>query len=125
LNGSNHDGGGPRVLAIADFDQDGAPDIASAHYDIPLISVSRNGGDGGFDPPVDFPATSADAWTLFAGDVSGDGRADLVVGAQQGGAVLLTNTCPAPPRHCVARHNLCDGGLPCCNTLGCHAGLCP
>jgi len=46
----------PGAVAVADFDGDGRPDLATAHWDSFHVSVLRGRGDGTFAPPQSFPA---------------------------------------------------------------------
>jgi hypothetical protein len=88
-------GSTPRALAIGDLDGDGRPDfVASGPGPISgsVVSVSLNIGNGAFAPPVDHPVT-AGSTSLALGDLSGDGRPDIVVGGEGGeGVEILFNT---------------------------------
>jgi hypothetical protein len=85
-------------LAAADFDDDGAIDIAAIGHD--AVAMLRGRGNGTFDPPfllaldVDYDA-AGDAWGQrigdgVAGDFDGDGDPELLLAAGAVGA-------PAPP----------------------------
>jgi hypothetical protein len=65
------------ALALADFDGDGALDLAAAAGG---VTIARGRGDGTFEPPraIDFGPGVATA--MAAGDLDGDGLADLAVG---------------------------------------------
>ncbi|MET0623709.1 MAG: FG-GAP-like repeat-containing protein [Pyrinomonadaceae bacterium] len=65
---------GNRHIA-ADFNGDGRPDLAGAGID---VRVALNNGDGTFRPYVEYPAGGF-TQDVAAGDLNGDGRADLVV----------------------------------------------
>ena len=88
-------GSTPRALAIGDLDGDGRPDlVASGPGPISgsVVSVSLNIGDGSFAPRVDHHVT-AGSTSLALGDLSGDGRPDIVVGGEGGqGVEILFNT---------------------------------
>jgi FG-GAP-like repeat len=77
-NGHSLDG-----LAVADFDGDGKPDVATADVQGAQILVSINNGDGTFKTPVPYPVG---AGPLTAADVDGDGKADLIFILPTGGA---------------------------------------
>ena len=88
-------GSTPRGLAIGDLDGDGRPDlVASGPGPISgsVVSVSLNIGNGAFAPRVDHPVM-AGSTSLALGDLSGDGRPDIVVGGEGGqGVEILFNT---------------------------------
>lgn len=76
---------------IADFDGDGAADIASADAASNTVSILRGNGKGGFERPRSFPALEV-PHLLVAADVNRDGKPDLVVTAHDSNdAVLLVN----------------------------------
>jgi hypothetical protein len=69
-------------IVVADLDDDGLLDVATAHSSPTSSSVLllRGTGDGGFLPfEVLGPAPGGKSLALAAGDVTGDGRADLIV----------------------------------------------
>ncbi len=71
---------GPRGLAVADLNGDGAVDLAlvsRAKLGVPtVVGVLRNDGGGGFLPAVEYPAVD-NAYAIMAVDLSGDGWSDL------------------------------------------------
>jgi hypothetical protein len=74
--------GQPRVVAVADFNGDGKPDLAVAGYDSQAVSVLLNTTVPGATTPTfgtrrDFAAGYATA--IVAGDFNADGRPDLAV----------------------------------------------
>lgn len=84
---------GPQTQAVvmADFDGDGKQDLAFAQRTAGMlhaIHVRLGDGAGGFAPEQSF---GADLWvsSLFAVDLNGDGRPDLVAGNDAGIHVLL------------------------------------
>jgi hypothetical protein len=94
--GTHAAGAGPVSVAVADFDNDGNPDlVASADKTF----VYLGDGGGGFSAEVGFAAGSGLAG-VAAGDVNGDGRHDIAVAVGGSGqvAILLNNAgfgCPA------------------------------
>ncbi len=78
--------GGPRSVAIRDFDGDGFADVAVSVSG--TVAVMRGDGKGGLGPPAYFPALAAR--DVLAADVDGDGRPDLMTSSS-----ILTNTCRA------------------------------
>src|SRR5581483_4243101 len=77
---------GPRAFAItiADFNNDGFPDLATAN-DNGDVSVLLGDGNGSFEPSRDFAAGTGPT-SLAAGDFNQDGYLDLVVGDTDSGA---------------------------------------
>jgi hypothetical protein len=76
---------GPVALVIRDLNGDGKPDLASANVGDqnsedpkPTLSVLLGSGDGSFGAHVDYP-TPGTGLAVASADLSGDGRADLVV----------------------------------------------
>jgi hypothetical protein len=68
----------PSGLAIADFDGDGRPDVASADVGDDTVSVLLGRGDGSLGPARAFAAGPGPS-SVVAGDFDGDGKIDLVV----------------------------------------------
>jgi hypothetical protein len=83
-------GGSPSWVVVADFNNDGKPDIAVANEPGPnailpvtggppakSVSILFGNGDGTFQPSIDTPTSGALA--IAAADFNGDGNLDLVV----------------------------------------------
>jgi FG-GAP-like repeat/FG-GAP repeat len=79
--------GGPRRVAIRDFDGDGFADVAVGTSS--SVAVMRGDGKGDLGPPAYFPALAPR--DVLAADFDGDGRPDLLTSFGN----LLTNTCRA------------------------------
>lgn len=76
-NGSGP-GPAPRATAMADFDSDGLPDIVTiTDFTFGDILLATGDGDGTFTPAGEIPGT-VQVQGLDAGDVNGDGNADVV-----------------------------------------------
>jgi hypothetical protein len=62
---------------VADFDNDGWPDVAIATREIPngVVALLRNDGQGGLRPP-EFSTTPATSITVA--DANGDGTLDVI-----------------------------------------------
>ena len=80
----------PLLVAVADFNGDGFPDIATASGNSGVISVLLNGGDGTFGAPVVTQLPNSIS-QIAAADLRGNGTEDLVVGVYFGVEVLLGN----------------------------------
>lgn len=76
----------PSWVVVGDFNGDGYIDIAAAS--IQDVSVFPGTGNGGFGPPVNSPAESAQAG-IVAGNFNGDGYTDLAVCEPSGVGILL------------------------------------
>jgi len=87
-------GGAPVGVAMADFDADGRPDVATANNATNTVAVLLGAGTGSLGAAATYGtgAGSAPQW-VAAADLNGDGRPDLVTantGTNQVG-VLLNN----------------------------------
>ena len=79
-------GADPQAIVSADFNG-GGPDIAVANYSSNTVSVLLGDGLGGFGAKSDF-ATGANPRSLAVGDVSGDGKLDLITANAQHVGIL-------------------------------------
>jgi hypothetical protein len=67
-------------LRTADFNRDGHPDVVTTNLDDGTVTILLGDGKGGFVEAPGSPfAAGAKPWQVFAGDVNGDGNADLVI----------------------------------------------
>jgi hypothetical protein len=78
------------VFATGDFTGDGAPDLLAVRADTRVMYVYPGNGRGGWGTPAVVTAgwSGFDAW-LGPGDITGDGRADVVARRTADGALLL------------------------------------
>jgi hypothetical protein len=66
----------PSSVAIADLNDDGKPDLATANVSANSVSVLMNTGDGSFRGKVDY-RTGRRPSSVAIGDLNGDGKPDL------------------------------------------------
>lgn len=110
----------PNDLALADFDGDGLPDLATANNysisgELSSVSILRNSSQGGtiqFQPHFDLP-TEVMAYAIAAGDLDGDGKQDLVTtSVADSKIVLFRNTSESGQINFAARQTLSSGDSP-------------
>lgn len=69
----------PYHVAVADFDGNGAPDIAAADRSGSEVLIFMGLGDGTFSEPSRIPTGRGNPTGIAAGDLNGDFKADLAV----------------------------------------------
>ncbi len=82
----------PTVLAIADFNNDGIPDIAVSHkvsQDVTVLLGRGNVGGDLFKPQITTTFAFGDVDALVAGDFNGDGNEDLAFAAASGSTMQI------------------------------------
>jgi len=77
-------------VAVADFNGDGAPDIAVTNFGANTVSILLNNGNGTFQSHVDY-AAGTDPTSIVTGDFNGDGIVDLAILDSNGISILLGN----------------------------------
>ena len=78
----------PYEICVADFNDDGKPDIASGNNGTSNLSYLLGLGTGAFATPLNYPASQA-PWTICSADFNNDGTADLAAGDAASGFVTL------------------------------------
>jgi hypothetical protein len=81
-------GAHPNSVAVGDFNNDGAQDLAVANWDADSVSVLLGDDTGGFAAKTDY-ATGPYPVSVAVGDFNGDGTPDLVTADRVGGASML------------------------------------
>lgn len=81
-------GRGPAAVAVADFNGDGHPDVATANAKSDTVGVLLGDGRGRLDPRTLF-TTGADPGSVAVGDFDGDGTSDLVTANTTAGTVSV------------------------------------
>jgi hypothetical protein len=81
-------GQGPLSVAVRDLNGDGKPDLAFANFDGGDVSVLLGLGNGAFAPPASYAvgAQTQEVTMIAAADLNGDGKPDLAVAINSGGA---------------------------------------
>jgi FG-GAP-like repeat/Bacterial Ig-like domain (group 3) len=80
----------PVAMAVADFNNDGLPDLATANAGSQDVSVLWDEGGGGYFIPFTTALTTGSKPTSIAtGDFNGDGNVDLVVNNSTGTGITL------------------------------------
>jgi hypothetical protein len=70
-------GTGPYSIAVADFNQDGVPDLATANFMTSTGTVLIGIGDGTFETAINAGATGEFSYGVAVGDFNGDGKPDF------------------------------------------------
>jgi len=84
------------AVVVADFNGDGAFDLATSNWGDNTVSVLLGNGNGTFQRAVDFPVGPEPEY-LAVGDFNGDGKPDLAVplyGVGINQVAVLLNTTP-------------------------------
>jgi hypothetical protein len=102
----------PRALAVADFDRDGSPDVATAGTGEGTVGLwlNRTRTGGGF-VPLRTITVGGGPFAMAAGDLNRDGWPDLAIAnADLQGVTLLVST--GAPGDFVQQHHMMPGANP-------------
>jgi hypothetical protein len=83
--------GSASFVAVGDFNNDGAPDLAVANAGTDSVSILLGNGDGTFQSSAIYASGGAFAYSVAVGDLNGDGIPDLAVA--NGCATFSSLTC--------------------------------
>ncbi|HEX4457229.1 MAG TPA: VCBS repeat-containing protein, partial [Polyangia bacterium] len=100
------------VITAADFDGDGKRDLAvlNASQGTPSVAILQGNGNGSFVVnPTQYPV--AEQSVIAAGDLDGDGKADLVVPGVSNGLQVLINTGGGTFRYAQTYQTGTQGGV--------------
>jgi hypothetical protein len=86
----NYPAGIPGSVVAGDVNSDGKLDLVIANNGDGAVSVLLGNGDGTFQAAINYPMTTLQ-FSLALGDVSGDGKPDVIVDSLAGISVLLGN----------------------------------
>ncbi len=81
-------GDSPRGVAVADFDGNGVPDLATANFNSDDVTILLGLGGGSFAAPVTIGGGNGPS-SLVAGDFDGDGTPDLAIASRYANIVLM------------------------------------
>jgi hypothetical protein len=80
--------GQPKSIVVADFNKDGAADVACSLLSADQVSVLLNDGSGRFGAPAQYPVGHLPS-VLRAGDIDGDDAIDLVTSGSGSNALSI------------------------------------
>jgi len=80
---------GPVQIAVADFNNDGVPDLMVVNSKNNTITTLPGKGDGTFGNPAAALVLSATPSAVAVGDFNGDGKMDIAVTSQTGNSVTV------------------------------------
>jgi len=92
----------PDFLTVGDLDGDGKPDIAVMNFVSSTLALLRNTSTDGvidgssFQTKVEFSTPTEPDQTIRLGDLDGDGKLDIAVGVDQGGAATVFRNTTSP-----------------------------
>jgi len=90
--------GGHLHAMFADVDRDGTDDLVVADSAAGVVTIYGGNSDRTWPIIGTIQLRTATVGAMVAGDVSGDGVADLVVASSDGSVDVYVNTTPEPPR---------------------------
>lgn len=99
----------PRVVASADLDRNGTPDLVIANADRVHVRVLLGNGDGTFQRAVEYPVTGG-VNAIAIVDVNGDALVDVVTSNVSGAMNVLTGNGDGSLREALASQSTTEAG---------------
>lgn len=103
----------PRYSLIADFDEDGKPDVAFLSFSgVSILPNATSNGTISFASKIDLPVTTSSESQLSVADVDGDGKSDLIIIGNADNVYVIRNTSAPGQLSFAQKVNVPAGSVP-------------